>query len=141
MATLADDVKAFVVRALACFETATEVAKAVNEEFGLVGTAPQVQAYDPTKSQGRQGQCLSKSWRKMLEKERNAFRADLAEIPLANQAFRLKELTKLYRKAASQGNVVAAAALIEQAAKEAGGAFTNKNRGEASGPNGALHRY
>lgn len=36
MATLADDVKAFVVRALACFETATEVAKAVNEEFGLI---------------------------------------------------------------------------------------------------------
>ena len=33
---LPDEVKAFVVQALACFDTPSEVAKAVKEEFGLV---------------------------------------------------------------------------------------------------------
>ncbi|MBN3755905.1 DUF2280 domain-containing protein [Paraburkholderia sp. Tr-20389] len=134
MAALTDEVKAFIVRGLACFETPTEVARYVKEEFGIVVTASQVQAYDPTK---RQGRSLSEKWRATFAADRAAFRAKVEEIPIANLAFRLQELTKLYRKATSQGNVVAASSLLEQAAKEVGGAFTNKQRHEVAGPNGA----
>jgi len=134
MAALTDDVKSFVVRALACFETPTEVVRLVKEEFDFVVTRQHVQAYDPTK---RQGRSLGKRWREMFEAERAAFRDDLDGIPLAHRASRLGELMKLYQKAAAQGNVVGAAALLEQAAKEAGGAFTNKQRHEVAGPNGA----
>ncbi|MEM5435227.1 DUF2280 domain-containing protein [Paraburkholderia diazotrophica] len=133
MAALKDEVKAFIVRGLACFETPTEVARRVKEEFGLAVTAPQVQAYDPTKRQGRH---LSKKWREMFESEQATFRADVAAIPLANQAFRMQELTKLYRKASAQGNIVAAASLIEQAAKEVGGSHTNRQRIEHTGAEG-----
>ncbi len=134
MAALTDEVKAFIVRGLACFETPTEVSRYVKDEFGIVVTASQVQAYDPTK---RQGRSLSEKWRDKFEADRAAFRTRVDEIPLANLAFRLQELMKLYRKVASQGNVVAASSLLEQAAKETGGVFTNRTRVEASGPNGA----
>jgi hypothetical protein len=45
---------------------------------------------------------------------------------IANQSFRLAELTDLYRKAKKSKNHVLAAALMKQAAEEVGGAFTNE---------------
>lgn len=49
MATLTDDVKAFIVQALACFDTPSQVVDAVREGFGTEVSRMQVQSYDPTK--------------------------------------------------------------------------------------------
>lgn len=132
MAALTDDVKAFVVQALACFDTPTQVANAVKEEFGLEITRMQVSTYDPTKFMGRN---LSKKWRDIFEATRKAFLEDQASIPIANQNFRLRALHNLYQNAASRGNAALAAQLLEQAAKESGGSFTNRR--EMTGRDGA----
>lgn len=131
MATLTDDVKAFVVQALACFDTPTQVASAVKEEFGLEITRMQVSTYDPHKHMGRN---LSKKWREIFEATRKAFLKDQASIPIANQNFRLRALDRLYQNAASRGNAALAAQLLEQAAKESGGSFTNRR--EMTGKDG-----
>lgn len=128
MATLTDDVKAFIVQALACFDTPSQVVDAVKEEYGIDVTRQQVQTYDPTKQLGK---ALSLKWRAMFEATRARFLKETAEIPIASQSFRLRALQKLYEKTASRGNVVVAAQLIEQAAKETGGIFVNRHRGEA----------
>lgn len=132
MAALTDDVKMFIVHALACFDTPQQVADAVKAEFGLTVTRQQCQAYDPGKSMGAK---LSKKWCEIFDATRKAFLVDQASIPIANQNFRLRALNNLYQNAAARGNVALAAQLLEQAAKESGGAFTNRR--EMTGKDGA----
>lgn len=131
MATLNDAAKRFIVQALACYDTPSEVSAALKEEMGVDVPRTQVAQYDPTKVAGQK---VAKKWRDLFEDTRKRFRAEIAEIPIADQAFRLRSLGKIYDRHIQRGNVVAAAAVLEQAAKEQGGMFTNKR--EVSGPNG-----
>lgn len=131
MAKLNEEVQRFIVQALACYDTPTQVAEAVKEEFGLEVTRQQVAVYDPEKHAGRN---LSKKWRDLFVSTREQFRKEVAEIPIADQAFRLRQLHRMVQEAMKRKNVVLAASLLEQAAKETGGMFTNKR--ELSGPNG-----
>ena len=65
---------------------------------------------------------------------RKEFLEETAKVPIASQVYRLRNLQRLFEKAQARGNMALAAALIEQAAKEVGGAYTNRR--EHSGPNG-----
>jgi len=132
MATLTDDVKAFIVQALACYDTPSEVVNAVREEFQVETTRMQVQSYDPTKKTARG---LAKKWVAMFEATRERFLKETAEIPIASQSFRLRALQKMYEKTAARGNVPLAAQLVEQAAKETGGIFVNRMRGDSAEDN------
>jgi len=134
MATLSDDVKAFIVQALACFDTPSQVADAVKDQFGLVISRQQCEGYDPTK---KSAHGLAKKWRTLFEETRKQFLDETARIPIANQAYRLRVLDRLAAKAERMGNMAMVSQLIEQAAKEAGGAFTNKHRVEHTGKDGA----
>lgn len=133
MAKLTDSQKRFIVQALACWDTPTQVAEAVKEEFGVGVPRVQVAQYDPTKVAGQK---LAKKWMELFDATRKRFREEVAEIPIADQAFRLRALGKIYDRHISRGNVVGAAAVLEQAAKEAGGAFTNRREhtGVGGGP-------
>jgi hypothetical protein len=133
MATLNDDVKRFIVQAIACYDTPQQIVEVVKEEFGIVVSRPQVQTYDPEKAQGK---ALSKKWRDLFAETRKKFLDDASSIPIANQTFRLRALNRMYARAERQGNVVVAAQIIEQAAKEVGGAFTNRREltGKDGGP-------
>ena len=102
MATLTDDVKAFIVQALACFDTPHQVSDAVKEQFGLTVSRQQCEAYDPSK---KIGAALSKKWRELFEETRKQFLAETGSIPIANQAYRLRVLNRLLVKAEKQGNV------------------------------------
>jgi len=133
MAALREDVKAFIVQALACFDTPTQVATAVKEEFGIDIDRSHVQAYDPNKALGRN---LGKKWRELFAATRKAFLDDQATIPIASQNFRLRALDRMYQQALARGNLPLASQLIEQAAKEAGGAFTNRQKLEHTGKDG-----
>jgi hypothetical protein len=133
VAALADDVKRFIVQALACYDTPSQVADAVKEEFGLVIGRQQVQLYDPHKKVGSQ---LSKKWRDLFAVTREKFLKDASEIPIASQTFRLRALNRMLQRVERSGNVVVAAALLEQASKEIGGAFTNHQKRELTGANG-----
>lgn len=131
MATLNDAHKRVIVQALACWDTPTEVSELMREQFGIEVPRTQVAQYDPTKVAG---QGLAKKWRELFDATRKRFREEVAEIPIADQAFRLRALGKIYDRHMSRGNVVGAAGVLEQAAKESGGMFTNKR--ELSGPGG-----
>ncbi len=134
---LADEVKTFIVQSLACFDTPKEVAKAVKDEFDIELSRQRVQGYDPTKAQGKS---LSEGWRTIFKATRDRYVSDIAEvgseIAIANKFVRLRRLDRMSVAAEARGNLVLAAALIEQAAKEVGGSFTNEQKLQHAGPNG-----
>lgn len=123
MAALKDEVKAFIVQALACFDKPTQVAAAVKEQFGLTVSRQQCEAYDPTKYVGRS---LHLKWRTLFEDTRARFRVETAEIPIANRAVRLRSLDRMAGKAEDKGNIPLAIQIIEQAAKEVGDVYVNR---------------
>lgn len=130
---LDDAQRTFVVQALACFDTPSEVARSVKEEFGVVVSRQAVQAYDPTK---HAGQGLAKPWREMFAATRKAFLEDTATIGIAQRSVRLRMLDRMAAQAEGRGNMALAAQLCEQAAREMGGGFTNKHQHELSGTGG-----
>lgn len=123
MAALRDEVKAFVVQALACFDTPSQVVTAVKVEYGLDVTRQQCEAYDPTKYVGRN---LHLKWRTLFEDTRARFREQTAEIPIANRAYRLRALGRMAVKAENSKNMALTAQLLEQAAKEVGDVYVNR---------------
>ena len=123
MAALRDEVNAFVVQALACFDTPSQVVSSVKAEYGLDVTRQQCEAYDPTKYAGRN---LHLKWRTLFEDTRKRFREETAEIPIANRAYRLRGLGRMAEKAESMRNLALTAQLYEQAAKEVGDVYVNR---------------
>lgn len=121
MATLKEPVKIFIIQSLACRDTPQEVADLVKQEFDLILDRSQVALYDPTK---RRGKNLSKKYVQLFEKTRQDFDAGLIDIPIANKHYRLKQYQKQLERNAK--NTVMSLKILEQAAKDVGGQFTNK---------------
>lgn len=135
MAALQNDVKAFIVQALACFDTPSQVAESVKTEFGVVVSRQQVETHDPTKIAGKG---LAKRWVVMFNDTRKRFREETADIPIANRAFRLRALGRIVEKAENMRNLSLALQVLEQAAKEAGDMYVNRHRKEESGDEPAV---
>jgi len=133
MATLKGEVKAFIVQSLACFDTPSMVVDSVKKEFGISITRQQVESHDPTKSNGKG---LAKKWVDMFNDTRNRFQTEIADIPIANKAYRLRTLDRMATRTETMKNFALTAQLIEQAAKEVGDAYTNKLKVESTGANG-----
>jgi hypothetical protein len=127
--TLPDEAKRFVVQQLAMFETPSEVAKAVKDEFGIEIARQSIEAYDPGK---RAGAALSQEYRELFEATRTTFLTDTAAIAVSHKVVRLRTLSRLIEKAESRGNAVLAANLLVQVAKEMGDAYTNRQRIDAN---------
>lgn len=130
-AKLNNEVRTFIVQALACYDGPSAVVKAVQEEFGITITRQSVETYDPNK---RAGRGLAAKWRAIFEETRAAFLEDTSKIGISHRAVRLRALQRMAEKAETQGNMVLASSLLEQAAKEMGGAFTNRR--EVTGKDG-----
>jgi hypothetical protein len=131
--SLPDEVKRFIINALAAFDTPSQVAAAVMDEFGLTVARQVVEAHDPTKFAGRN---LAPKWRTMFEAARKAFIEDATLVPIAHRSTRLRALQRMAAKAEAKGNIPLAAALNKQAAEEMGNAYTNERRltGKNGGP-------
>jgi len=125
MAALRDEVKAFVVQALACFDTPSQVVASVKETFGIDVTRQQCEAYDPTKYVGRS---LNQKWKTLFEDTRARFREETAEIPIANRAYRLRAMNRFVERAETMKNIGLAMQILEQAAKEVGDVYVNRHR-------------
>lgn len=126
MPVLKAEVKALIVTALACYDTPSQVAEQVKEEFGLDLPRQHIETYNPTRHQGKN---LSKSWRALFDKTREEFKAGLIDIPIAQRHYRLKVMQRIMVKAESSGNRALALQTIEQAAKETGDVYVNHPRG------------
>jgi hypothetical protein len=126
MKRLNQEVKEFIVQHLACYCTPQQVVGLVKVEFKVDVTRQQVRYYDPTK--GPKDKSLEDDLQKLFEKTREAFRKKLSEHAIADQGYRLGRLQRMSEQAEQAGNIPLAAELLEQAAKECGGQFTNRQK-------------
>ncbi len=128
MAALKEPVKLFIVQSLACFDTPQQVVEAVKQEYELEISRQQVALYDPTKVAGRN---LSKKLKDLFNRTRKDFRENIEDIAIANKAFRLRELQKMYEDSGRNKRVKQN--LLKQAFQETDGRVT---RQEVTGANG-----
>jgi|SRR5690606_31324866 len=129
MAALRKEVKLFIVRSLAVFNTPEETARLVNEEYkNLNVSRQQCERYDPTK---RAGKDLSDELKKEFEITREEFLGKPESIPIANLVVRLQRYENMFQ--ASKNNVLRLK-IQEQAAKDIGRQYTNRQ--EITGKDG-----
>ena len=130
MAAFTPEQKRFTVEKWACYYTSAEIATAFVEAFSDEDATPerpssaQLAKYNP---EYVNGQNLSEELTALFNETRARFNENLGAIPIASQAFRLRELSALYTKAKTKPGL--AADLLAQAAKEVGGMFTQKSPG------------
>lgn len=120
---LTKEQKAQVVQWLACFETPSEVVDRVKKEFGVEISRQGIEVYDPTKAAGKK---LNEDLRSLFYAAREQFTSDMATVDVAHQGARLRMLSEMIRAAKKSKNYALAGQLLEQAAKERGGLYTNK---------------
>ena len=130
-AKLSDEVKTYIVQALACFDSPSVVAAAVKKEFGVDVSRQLVESHDPNK---KAASGLAPKWKVLFEETRKTFLEDTATIAISHRAVRLRALQRMADKAETQGNMVLASSLLKQAAEEVGGAYTNRR--ELTGKDG-----
>ncbi|WP_426248277.1 DUF2280 domain-containing protein [Pseudomonas sp. TWR3-1-1] len=123
MANLNSEVKGFIVQALACFDTPSQVVEQVKQEFGIEISRQLCESHDATK---RASKTLAAKWVTLFHDTRKRFREETAEIPIANRAYRLRGLGRMAEKAESMRNLALTAQLYEQAAKEVGDVYVNR---------------
>ncbi|GAA4169162.1 MULTISPECIES: DUF2280 domain-containing protein [Shinella] len=130
-AKLSDEVKTYIVQALACFDSPSIVAASVKKEFGVEISRQLVESHDPNK---KAASGLAPKWRALFEETRKTFLEDTASIGISHRAVRLRALQRMVDKAETQGNMVLASSLLKQAAEEVGGSYTNRR--ELTGKDG-----
>lgn len=119
MADLTDEQKTFIVQCLACFDSPSEVAALVKEEWNVEVTRQQVRHYNPL-----QVECAPK-WAALFHVTREAFLKDQAAIGIAQKSYRLKVLQDVLHRALAKRNYPMVLEALEKAAKDCGGAYTN----------------
>ncbi|HHT8352513.1 TPA: DUF2280 domain-containing protein [Raoultella ornithinolytica] len=129
MAALKPEVKAAIVQMLACYDTLSIVVDAIQKDYGIRVTPQQVESHDPTKVSGKG---LAKKWVDMFNTTRDRFLNEISDIPIANKAYRLRVLQRMSTDAEKMKNMGMTAQLLEQAAKEVGDVYTNKQKAEQS---------
>lgn len=122
MAELTEAEKEQIVLYLARYKRHAEVVELMRDEHEVATTVQQVRNYDPTHPRF---EASRDKWEPIFLAARDAYIHDLKQVAVANQAFRLNELHDLYAKAKKQKNYKLASELLEQIAREVGGALTN----------------
>lgn len=135
MAALKPEIKAFIVQSVACFDTPSQVVESVLKEFGVQINRQQVEQNDPTKISGKG---LAKKWVDLFNHTRDRFLNEISDIPIANKAYRLRVLQRMSTTAENMKNIGMTAQLLEQAAKEVGEAYSNKQKVEHTSPDGSM---
>ncbi|HBR2784858.1 TPA: DUF2280 domain-containing protein [Klebsiella pneumoniae] len=133
MAALKPEVRAFIVQELACFDTPSQIVESVQKEFKVQVTRQQVASHDPTKVAGKG---LAQKWVDLFNRTRDRFLNEISDIPIANKAYRLRVLQRMSTTAEGMKNLGMTAQLLEQAAKEVGDAYSNKQKVELTGKDG-----
>ncbi len=112
---LTDEMKTFIVKGLARYETPSRVAASVQAEFGIEIDRRQVFAYDPAGSRPP-----ARRWIDLHAATRAKFLRAVSEIGVAQQIVRLRMLDRYANRADENNQMERAAAFLVQAAKECG---------------------
>jgi hypothetical protein len=123
---LTDEVKAFIVRGLARYETPTQVAASVKANFEIDITRRQVFAYDPAGSRPP-----AQRWIDLHAATRAKFMEATAEIGVAQKVVRLRMLNRYANRADENNQMERAAKFLVQAALECGGFYERFQRSKA----------
>jgi len=116
---LSDKAKFFVLKRLAAFEKPTEIAEAVKAEFGVDMSRQNVEFYDPAKNS-----VLGKQWLEFWVSERKKFIEEVDAQPLQHLAYRQKVRQRALDQSGRNPKMMLQ--IADSAAKDAGGAYTNK---------------
>jgi hypothetical protein len=130
---LTEEQKTFIIELLAQFEPVKAVVTAFKQRFPQFEgdlTPQRVEIYDPSKYAGRN---LSAAHRKLFAEIRAEHIAAKDRAWISHRSVRLARLARFADAAELAGNLVLAAAFIEQAAKDDGGVFTNTRNQKLSG--------
>jgi hypothetical protein len=119
--SLTDEIKAFIVRGLARYDTPSKVAEAVGEVFGVAVSRQRVYRYDPACSQPP-----AQRWRDLHAVTRAQFLSEIAGIGVAHKVVRLRKLDDCVNRAEEDNQVLLVAELLVQAAKECGGMYESR---------------
>jgi hypothetical protein len=127
MAKLTEDQKLFIVQRLAAFRSPQQVADEYKEAYGVEIQRNHVYRYDPTKPKPLGG----KKYKIIFDDARKRFLAEVNEIPIAHLAYRLDRHQQLFTKYADRTDRKIEddefmLKILEQAAKDCGGMFTNR---------------
>jgi hypothetical protein len=125
---LTDEMKAFIVRGLARYETPARVAASAQAQFGIAIDRRQVYAYDPAGSRPP-----AQRWIDLHAAARAKFLAATAEIGVAQKVVRLRMLDRFAQRAEEDNYTERAARFLAQAAKECGGFYERCARGARIG--------
>jgi hypothetical protein len=121
MSVLTDQVKEFIVRGLARYQTPSEMVEAVRETYGIEVSRQQVYRYDPDNTEPP-----AQRWREIHAAARQAFLTEVAGIGVAHKVVRLKLLDRMTKRALENNYTVKAAHFLEQAARECGGLYDRR---------------
>lgn len=124
----------FIVQQLACFERPKGVLDLLKQNFDIEISLQAVCYYDISNPQ------LPKKLKTLFNSTRNKFLKDSSKIPISHKSYRLTKLQKMFEAEESEiprlQNKKAMRAILEQAAKESGDAFTNRQKHEVTGADG-----
>ena len=109
---LTDELKEFIVRGLARYETPSQVAESVQAIFGVTVSRQQVYRYDPACSQPP-----AQRWRDLHAVTRAKFLSEIAEIGVAHRAVRLR---RLERRASRRSGNWAFSCLMKRSPRSSG---------------------
>jgi len=123
MARLTPEQQDYIVRALACFDSPSQIVESIRERFGITISRQLVATYDPETKTGRK---VSPKHRAIFAAARAEFLGTVEAIPIAHLSVRLSRLQRLCDAAQASGNGRLLMAVLEQAAREVGGAYTNR---------------
>lgn len=124
MTKLSEAAKHEIVVLLARFTSAADVVVYMREHFGIEIDRFQVRAYDLSSSRYEAGE----KWRPIFEAARRAYLETIEAVPIAHKAYRLHQFQRALDRAQQTGNLVLVCDILERAAKEVGGAFTNERK-------------
>ena len=114
MARLRGAVQRLIVQRLACDHFPSEIAREVQDAFGVTVTLSQIAYYNPRSA----GTDLSKDLRRLYSRTRRRYLHDMKDLSLAHRPARIRKLERYVEKLEARGNVALAAQLVQQAAKE-----------------------
>ena len=124
MARLSDAQKRYIVKALACGGGQSEIGRRCKEIWGIEIERSQVHYYHPEYSDG-----LAERWKSLYRETREEYIREVDSIPCRHQGYRLRQIQRLIEQAFDSKDYPEAARMLELAAKESGGLFTNVRRG------------
>lgn len=119
----------FIVQQLAVFERPKVIQTKLKDLYGIEIALSSIVYYNITNKD------LPKKWKSLFNLTRRKFINNSALIPIANKSFRLKKLQNMFERQEDEKlqNTVEMRATLEQAAKEVGDVFTNKQKIEEKG--------